>query len=238
MGTQNTGPLLASGRSADVYLVGTDRVLRRYREEYAADFDAEREAELMRYVRERGMPVPEVYDADRTDIVMQRVVGHSMLAAMARRPWTLAAQARILAGLHEQLHAIAGPDWLGTPFGDGTTLLHLDLHPDNILITSRGVMLIDWQNAARGPAGADLAKTWIILATAAVPGGTAKAAMLRAARRVFLRSFLQNVDVQAARSCLPAVAEAWTANPRISDAERAATAQLLRTSGAATGSSA
>jgi len=231
---QIPGPLLASGRSADVYLVGTDRVLRRYREQYAADFDAQREAELMRYVRERGVPVPEVYDADRTDIVMQRVVGHSMLAEMARRPWTLAAQARILAGLHNQLHAIAGPDWLPAPFGGEDTLLHLDLHPDNVLVTTQGVMLIDWQNAARGPSGADLAKTWIILATAAVPGGKAKAVLLGTARRIFLRSFLHNVDIRAARSLLPVVAEAWVANPRISGPERAATARLLRTSGATT----
>jgi tRNA A-37 threonylcarbamoyl transferase component Bud32 len=233
MGKQSPGPLLASGRSADVYLVGTDRVVRRYREPYAADFDAQREAELMRYVRERGVPVPEVYDADRTDIVMQRLVGHSMLAAMARRPWTLDAQARVLAGLHHQVHAIAGPSWLPTPFGDEDTLLHLDLHPDNVLVTSHGVMLIDWQNAARGPVGADLAKSWIILATASVPGGKAKAAMLRTARSLFLRSFLRNVDVQAARGCLPVVAEAWVGNPRISDPERAATARLLRTTGAA-----
>ena len=233
MGEQDPGPLLASGRSADVYLDGTDRVVRRYREPYAADFDARREAELMRYVREHGVPVPEVFDADRTDIVMQRVVGHSMLAAMAERPWTLAAQAGILAGLHRQVHAITGPDWLGTPFGDGDTLLHLDLHPDNVLVTSEGVMLIDWQNAARGPMGADLAKSWIILATAAVPGGKAKAALLATARKIFLRSFLHNVDIEAARRYLPVVAEAWTANPRISDPERAATARLLCRSGAA-----
>jgi len=232
MGTHAPGPLLASGRSADVYLLGTDRVVRRYREPYAADFDAQREAELMRYVRERGVPVPEVYDADRTDIVMQRLVGHSMLSEVARRPWTLVSQARILAELHRKVHAIAGPAWLPTPFGDEGTLLHLDLHPDNILVTDHGVVLIDWQNAARGPAGADLAKSWIILATASVPGGKAKAAVLRTARKVFLRSFLHNVDVQAARSCLPAVAEAWVANPRISDLERAATTRLLRTSGA------
>jgi hypothetical protein len=79
------------------------------------------------------------------------------------------------------------------------------------------------------------AKTWIILATAAVPGGKAKAALLGTARRIFLRSFLHNVDVQAARSCLNVVAEAWVANPRISDPERAATARLLRTSGGTTG---
>ncbi len=80
-------------------------------------------------------------------------------------------------------------------------------------------MVIDWQNAARGPASADLAKTWIILATVSVPGSRAKAAMLRAARQFFLRSFLGHVDAQAARSLLPLVAEAWISNhaPAISN---------------------
>jgi aminoglycoside phosphotransferase (APT) family kinase protein len=230
MSKPRPGPLLAAGRSADVYLLGTGKVVRRYREPYAADFDARREAEVMTYARERGFPVPRVYDADRTDIVMDRVTGPSMLAYISRRPWTLRSQARTLAGLHSRLHAIAAPGWLPEPFGGGGTLLHLDLHPDNVLVTSQGVVVIDWQNAARGPAGADLAKTWIILATASVPGGKAKAAMLRAARRLFLRSFLGSVDAEAARSLLPLVAEAWLANPRISDLERAATIRLLRAS--------
>jgi Ser/Thr protein kinase RdoA (MazF antagonist) len=232
MSKRNPGPLLAAGRSADVYLLGTDRVVRRYRDPYAADFDARREAEVMTYVRERGFPVPQVHAADRADIVMTRVAGPSMLASIARRPWTLRSQARTLASLHRQLHAITGPPWLPAPFGGDDTLLHLDLHPENVLITSQGVMVIDWQNAARGPAGADLAKTWIILATASVPGSRAKAAMLRAARQFFLRSFLGHVDVQAARSLLPLVAEAWIANPRTSDLERAATSRLLRASAA------
>jgi aminoglycoside phosphotransferase (APT) family kinase protein len=203
MSKRDPGPLLAAGRSADVYLLGTDRVVRRYREPYAADFDARREAEVMAYVRERGFPVPQVHDADRADIVMDRVVGPSMLASIARRPWTVRSQARTLASLHGQLHAITSPPWLPAPFGDGDALLHLDLHPDNVLVTGQGVMVIDWQNAACGPVGADLAKTWIILATASVPGSTAKAAMLRAARQLFLRSFLGDVDAHAARSLLP-----------------------------------
>jgi tRNA A-37 threonylcarbamoyl transferase component Bud32 len=83
MSKRDPGPLLAAGRSADVYLLGADRVVRRYREPYAADFDARREAEVMTYARERGFPVPQVYDADRADIVMTRVAGPSMLASGA-----------------------------------------------------------------------------------------------------------------------------------------------------------
>jgi aminoglycoside phosphotransferase (APT) family kinase protein len=207
------GPLLAAGRSANVYLVGTDRVLRRYRDSWAADFDAEREAMLMTYVLEQGFAVPRVYDADRTDILMDRVEGSSMLASVARKPWTLSSQARTLAGLHNQLHDIRGPDWLSSPFGEGNVLLHLDLHPDNVLMTDRGAVVIDWQNSVRGPAGADLAKTWIILATAAVPGTGAKPALMRAARHHFLTSFLRHVDIRAARSSLAAVAEGRVPTP-------------------------
>jgi tRNA A-37 threonylcarbamoyl transferase component Bud32 len=230
MSQRDPGPLLAAGRPADVYLLGADRVLRRYREPYAADFDARREAEVMTCARERGFPVPQVYDAGRADIVMTRVGGLSMLASVARRPWTGRSQAQTLARLHGQLHAIAGLPWLPAPFGGGDALVHLDLHPDNVLVTSQGAMVIDWQNAARGPAGADLAKTWIILATASVPGSTAQAAMLKAARRLFLSSFLSHVGARAARSFLPPVGEAWIANPRTSDLERAATSRLLRAS--------
>jgi hypothetical protein len=59
MSKRDPGPLLAAGRSADVYLLGADRVVRRYREPYAADFDARREAEVMTYAREGGFPVPQ-----------------------------------------------------------------------------------------------------------------------------------------------------------------------------------
>jgi Phosphotransferase enzyme family len=185
-----------------------------------------------RGLADRGLAVRGLAVRGLAALPLTRVAGMSMLASIARRPWTLRSQAVTLAGLHSQLHAIAGPPWLPAPFGDADTLLHLDLHPDNVLVTSQGVMVIDWQNAARGPAGADLAKTWIILATASVPGSAAKAAMLKAARQLFLRSFLGSVDAQAARSFLPPVAEAWTANPRTSDLERAATSRLVRTASA------
>ncbi len=133
----------------------------------------------------------------------------------------------MLADLHKQLHAITGPDWMSSPFGGGDALLHLDLHPENVLITVDGPIVIDFQNAARGPEGADLAKTWIILATAAIPTSGIKAILLGCARYLFLRSFLRHVDVAAASAHLPAVGEAWIANPRTGYPERIATDRLL-----------
>ncbi len=63
--------LIASGRDADVFALGDDRVLRRYR----LGGDVGPEAELMAYVGERGFPVPRVYDAAGPDLVLQRLHG-------------------------------------------------------------------------------------------------------------------------------------------------------------------
>ena len=56
--------LVGSGRDADVYSLGEDRVLRRYRE----GGDATREAELMAFVAGHGYPVPTIFDVDGADL--------------------------------------------------------------------------------------------------------------------------------------------------------------------------
>lgn len=221
------GPRLASGRAADVYELGDGRVLRRYRPHSAGSFDARREAETMAYLRGCGYPVPRVDDATSTDIVMERITGPLMLHALGRRPWLLDRYARQLAALHDTLHAIPPPPWLDAPFGPGTSPLHMDLHPENILITANGPVVIDWQNAVAGPPGADVAKTWIILGTAGIPGSALRRIALGPGRRLFLARFLAAVDRAGAAACLDTVAAAWIANPRTTDVERARVVQLL-----------
>lgn len=88
-----------------------------------------------------------------------------MLADLRRRPWRARAYALTLARLHRELHAIPPPDFLR---GDGSSLLHLDLHPANVMLTRRGAVVIDWANAARGDASLDVALTAVVLAAAPV----------------------------------------------------------------------
>jgi aminoglycoside phosphotransferase (APT) family kinase protein len=47
-------------------------------------------------------------------------------------------------------------------------VLHLDLHPDNVILTYRGPVLIDWRNATEGPPDLDVALSALILAQVAV----------------------------------------------------------------------
>jgi aminoglycoside phosphotransferase len=96
-----------------VYEAGNGRVLRRYHDARPAA-KVTREAEVMRYARAHGVPAPEVFDVSGRDILMERAVGPTMLDALGRRLWTAGSQARLLARLHAQMHAVAAPDWLHT----------------------------------------------------------------------------------------------------------------------------
>src|SRR5580693_1192815 len=146
--TEPPGPLLGAGRAADVFDIGNGRVLRRYR----TSIDAGPEAEMMRHLDEAGFPVPKVYDTDGPDLVMERLDGRDMLAELGRKPWLAGRHGRLLARLHNRLHQIHAPDgWPGT-LGSGHAVQHLDLHPGNVMLTSRGPVVIDWTNARAGAA--------------------------------------------------------------------------------------
>ena len=69
---------LASGRDADVFALDDGRVLRRYR----AGGDVAAEAAVMAYVADLGFPAPAVHEARGTDLVLERLDGPTMLAAL------------------------------------------------------------------------------------------------------------------------------------------------------------
>jgi aminoglycoside phosphotransferase (APT) family kinase protein len=185
--------LLASGRDGDVFELSPELVLRKTRDGRSIAH----EARIMRYVEEQGFPVPHIEEvrADGAEIVMERIDGPSMLDAMVR-PWNIAPNLRVLADLHDRLHAIEGPDWLPEMPGGGDRLLHLDLHPLNVLMSSsKGPMVIDWGNSRRGDPMADVALTYALVTCGRIPLPRPIAAMLNAVRtpvvrRAFARRYL------------------------------------------------
>jgi|SRR5580692_1585778 aminoglycoside phosphotransferase (APT) family kinase protein len=196
METQLPGPLVGAGRNADVYDVGGGRVLRRYRDgRDAAAVD--REAQVMIHARAHGLPVPEVFEVAGSDIIMERAVGPTMLDVLGRRPWTLRGQARLLARLHETVHQAPALPGLRTAGGDGDSasqvLLHRDLHPMNVILTSTGPVIIDWEGAACGPAMYDVAWTWVILTSSEVQGTGLAVAAVRGMQAQLTRSFVRAV---------------------------------------------
>ncbi len=147
-------PLIGRGRAADVFDAGNGRVLRRYRSARADS--VEREALAMRHLREHGAPVPEVFSAAGTDIVMERLEGPTMLDVLKTTPWRAASIGRQLNAIHTRVHSIVASDIDLPRFSDGDAILHLDLHPDNVIITPDGPMIIDWSNVALGDPLADV----------------------------------------------------------------------------------
>jgi aminoglycoside phosphotransferase (APT) family kinase protein len=203
------GRLLANGRATEVYEHGAGTVLRRYRD--GEWFDVEREARVMALLREHGYPVPAVYEAEGSDIVMERVDGPTMLADLAKRPWRLRGHARLLADLHWRLHEIRAPEWLPQAVrapGElpGDRVLHVDLHPENVIIGDTGPVVIDWTNAGAGPPAVDVALTWVIMATATIPGGGLLRAVGHAGRNAFVQAFRKCADDGGAAALVARVA--------------------------------
>jgi Phosphotransferase enzyme family len=194
------GPKLAEGRDSEIYEHGPGRVLRLARDGRSLAA----EADVMRFVRERGYPVPGVYDAGEGYLVMDRLTGPTMLESALRHPYRIGAYGHLLAHLHIQLHEIEAPGWLTTEAAaKGDCLLHRDLHPLNVLMTAEGPVVIDWANAARGDPAYDVADTWVLFATADAPGNSLQRSFAAVARRIFLRNFLADLDADAARAVIP-----------------------------------
>lgn len=218
------GPLLASGRTADVFDLGDGTVLRRYRADRP---DLEGEARVMELVAAHGFPVPEVVSADGRDLVMSRVEGPTMFAELVRRPTSVLAHARRLSRLQARLAEIPAPEWLmapgWTPDPTGDRVLHLDLHPQNVLLSAAGPVVIDWADAAAGPPGFDAAVSFVAMAAYEVESTTH-----RALQRVLVESFRRFRGRAMIDPFVAAACDHRLADPDLSPAERVAVGALRR----------
>ncbi|GAA1680503.1 phosphotransferase [Nonomuraea maheshkhaliensis] len=183
------GELLGVGRSADVYAIGGGRVLRRYR----YDLDAGRESAVMAYVAAHGYPVPEVFPGEgrATDLVMGLVWGPTLLQAFTEGKVDAGQVGRILAGLLRRLHEIPPME----PGGPGDRILHLDLHPDNVMLAPQGPVVIDWANSRPGPPALDCALSALIIAQVAVDEELGRPEEARAALAALVAELGDDLDV-------------------------------------------
>ncbi len=191
---------LGAGRALQVFDLGDGRVLRR-------GGAPKREAHVMARARAVGFPVPEVLEVLDDGLVLELVEGPTMLEDLSRRPWRIATHARLLAALHDELHEI--------PFEDAA-LLHLDLHPDNVLLAASGPVVIDWTNARAGEPMLDVALSWLIARTSGGFGG-----------RLFSHRFRACFDDDELEPALAAACAFRLADPNVSPFEQAAVRALL-----------
>jgi len=204
-----------------VFAIDDRWVLRRYR----SGRSCEHEAAVMETAQNAAYPVPTVREASGPDMVIERISGRTMADDMSRRPWRLSAHAALLGDLHRRLHEIPAPLSLRAPFGPGAALLHLDLHPQNVLLSDNGPRVIDWANAARGPAAMDVALSFVI--AAAVPRARSPLqALAGVLRRRFAVQFLMAADPEGVHEALTAAIDFRLADGNVRADERAAVEAL------------
>ena len=122
----------------------------------------------MRLAVEHGFPVPALHSVDGSDMVLDRVVGLDLVAAIGKRPWKVASYGRLLGDLHLRLREIPIGDLSLRAVEPNEALVHGDLHPGNVMLSDDGPVVIDWESARTGPADFDAATTWLLMSVAEV----------------------------------------------------------------------
>lgn len=210
------GPLLAEGRTAEIYAWGTDQVLKLYREGWSPR-SAQYEYRQALASQQTGYRVPKVGELLEVDgrhgITYQRIEGRTMLEEAFKKPWKMRYFGRQQALLHAEMHTLSASGLIpvterlaqkiqGANHLNQTVkseiltqlavlpqedkLLHGDFHPDNIMLTADGPVIIDWIDAALGHPLADLARTLVLFRVGVPPGNP----LIDLADKVFLHPYL------------------------------------------------
>lgn len=215
-------PLIGRGRAADVFDLGGERVLRRYRLAHPGSVEAE--AAAMQHLRAHGAPVPEVFSAEGDEMVMERLDGPTMLQALTSKPWRAKAVGRELFSLHQRIHRIPAGDLPLRRFSEGDSILHFDLHPDNVILTANGPVIIDWSNVRLGDPLADVMNSWMLMSIGSPDGvPTLLRPVLTRVRRALTTGFIESTPLDTeARRWLRRVCELRLQDPntRPEEAER------------------
>jgi len=186
------GPKLADGRTAEVFAWGEDQVLKLYREGWprrVVEFE-HHQALASQQTGYRVPQVGEIVEIDeRVGIIYQRLEGETMFNAIQNNLFSFPGVTRQMTDMHLEMHVceasgletirqrltdkICAVDFL--PPGaqekilkhlhalpEKSKLLHGDFHPDNIMLTPDGPLIIDWIDATLGHPLADVARTTVI----------------------------------------------------------------------------
>lgn len=192
------GSKIGIGRTAEVFDWGDHQIIKLYYADFPID-DIQRELDVARVAHQAGVKTPAVgnlVEVDgRTGVIYERIDGKTLLNYMLAKPWRVHSFAKQMATLHTSLHKTPAQD-MPTQFDrfrsiiqrhfdgndqtqlldylntlpDGDMLCHGDFHPDNIIFSESGeLVVIDWMNGTQGPALADVARTSLMLTIGAPP---------------------------------------------------------------------
>jgi len=216
------GKLIAIGRTAEVYSLSEDRVIKLFYD-WCPTHWVQQEIDVANLISSLPIPTPKILESveiqGRKGIIYQRIYGPSLLKLATIKPWRLIHFARLLAELHTEIHKNKVNDLpsqrttliniikqieslspeqkarvlaLLDGLPDDNTLCHLDLHPDQVLISDNGPVVIDWMTAKQGHSLSDVARTCVILKFGQVPyGNWVMRMIINIWREIFYRSYIR-----------------------------------------------
>ena len=256
--------LIARGRTAEVYQYGPRQVIKLLYNWCPPEWASrEVQIAKLVHSRGLPVPKCEglVEHDGRQGVIFERAQGPSMFSVIGRKPWTMKKNWTLLAELHARIHSQDGngfaslhqnlqhrisssrwvPQDIRAPvlsllagLEDGTSLCHFDFHPDQVVLSSSGPIILDWMTAFRGAAAADLARTMVIMTFGIPPDPSWLMQQgIRLARVSFRRHYLREynrlqpaVDRQAVENWMVPVAAARLTEEI--EAEREALLAFLR----------
>lgn len=196
------GALLGKGMTAEVFKWGSDKVLKLFFERYGEErilYEA-KIGDIVHQAVEPSPAVFDVIDVDgRKGILFQRVNGKTMSKQIEAKPWKLYCFAKQLAGLHFKIHECSAEllpsqkERLTFVIGrssqrlgdkgkrileyleslpDGFSVCHGDLHFNNVIVSGKALVAVDWNSAYRGNPLGDVARTCLMMNSPVVNPGT------------------------------------------------------------------
>ncbi len=192
------GRCIGKGRNASVYEWGKHEVLKLFNEGFTMGREAEN-CRIINNLGIPSPEVVGTLKVDGCEaIIYERIDGITMTGSIENNRDSLAKHSRILAELHVMINSfkvnyppnlvqeltsrISCIGSLNTKIKceineelgklpEGNEICHYDFHTDNIIMSPRGPVVIDWANVLVGNSLADAARTSIIIGSPALPPG-------------------------------------------------------------------
>jgi tRNA A-37 threonylcarbamoyl transferase component Bud32 len=214
------GRCIGNGRNASVYEWGNHEVLKLCNEGFTLGNEAEN-CRIINSIGIPSPEVVRTIKLDGRDgIIFERIDGITMARSIETNKDSLAKYARILAELHVMINSFkvnypsnlvqeltSKVSYTGrldsktkyrinealAKLPESNEICHYDFHPDNIIMSPKGPVIIDWANVLVGNSLADVTRTSLILGSSALPPGDCPYWLKdRASRLYFHDEYLQD----------------------------------------------
>lgn len=217
------GQLIGHGRTSEIFQWGDGKILKLYRKNMPmklADFEYEKSSVINKKIQNTPKAYKLVEEDGMKGIIFEQIIGKTMLELLAKKPWEVTKQARLMAELHKSIQikvdfklpqykdnlkydisrtTLLSEDiktnlsWYIEGLPDDNVLCHGDFHPDNIIITDTDPIIIDWMTASKGSAISDIARTSIIFKYSDVPVKSyVQKKVINFIRKRFLSAYLKH----------------------------------------------